>query len=90
MSVELDSTSFKKFLKQFTDSFTPELVEHFATLPPNPAFQARLDELGEKTDEGTLTEEERREYATYVEAMDVVALLRIRALARSKTELPES
>ncbi len=84
MSLPLDSTSFEKFLKQFTGRFTPELVEHFATLPPDPEFQARLDELGAKANDGTLTDQERSEYATYVEAMDVVALLRVKALARSK------
>ncbi|MBM4093598.1 MAG: hypothetical protein FJ276_29945 [Planctomycetes bacterium] len=83
MSVQLDGTSFEKFLKQFTDRFTPELAEHFATLSPDPEFQARLDELGGKANEGTLTDEERSEYATYVEAMDVVALLRVKALTRS-------
>ena len=46
MSLQLDSTSFEKFLKQFTDKFTPELAEHFAMLPPDPEFQARLDDLG--------------------------------------------
>lgn len=90
MSVQLDSVSFERFLRQFTDRFTPELAEHFATLPPDPAFQARLDELGEKANEGTLTEDEHREYATYVEAMDVIALLRVRALARAKNRHPGS
>ena len=83
MSVQLDSTSLERFLKQFTDRFTPELADHFANLPPDPSFQARLDELGAKANEGALTEDERSEYATYVEAMDVVALLRVKALARS-------
>ena len=82
MSVQLDSTSLEKFLKQFTERFTPELAEHFATLSPDPEFQARLDALGTKANEGTLTDEERSEYTTYVEAMDVVALLRVKALAR--------
>jgi hypothetical protein len=73
----LDSTSLHRFLEHFTGTFTPELARHFAQLPPSPEFQTRLDELAEKANEGTLTEEERREYATYVEAMDVIALLRI-------------
>ena len=75
----LDSTSLHRFLEHFTGTFTPELARHFAQLPPSPQFQARLDELAEKANEGTLTEEERREYATYVQAMDVIALLRIKA-----------
>lgn len=74
----LDSTSLHRFLEQFTDTFTPELAEHFVNLPPSPELQARLDALGEKANDGTLTDEERGEYATYVEAMDVIALLRVK------------
>jgi hypothetical protein len=73
----LDSTSLRRFLEQFTGTLTPELAEHFANLPPKPEFQALLDDLGATANEGTLTEEERREYETYVEVMDVFALLRV-------------
>ncbi len=75
----LDSTSLRRYLEQFTETFTPELAEHFANLPPNPEFQAVLDDLGHKANEGTLSEEERQEYETYIEAMDVIALLRLKA-----------
>lgn len=78
----LDSTSLHRFLEQFTDTLTPELAQHFVSLPPNPDLQARLDELGEKANDGTLTQAERSEYDTYVEAMDVIALLRVKTLAR--------
>ena len=89
-NAQLDSTSLHRFLEQFTDTFTPELAAHFANLSPNPAFQARLDELGEKANEGTLSEDERREYATYVEAMDVIALLRVRSLSRVQKDQSNS
>ena len=79
----LDSTSLRRVLEQFTETFTPELAEHFATLPPNAEFQQLLDELGRKANEGTLTEEERREYGTYVEVMDVLALLRVEATRKN-------
>ena len=75
----LDSNSLHWYLTQFTDTFTPELANHFANLPPNPDFQARLDKLATKSNDGTLTEEERSEYQTYVEAMDVIALLRVKS-----------
>lgn len=80
----LDSASLHKFLLHFTDTLTPELAEHFVTLPPDTDFQRRLDELAELASEGRLSEEERREYDTYVEAMDIIALLRVKVLARSK------
>ena len=80
----LDSASLHKFLLHFTDTLTPELAEHFVTLPPDPEFQQRLDELGCLANEGALSEEERREYDTYIEAMDVIALLRVKVLSRAK------
>ena len=83
MSTTLDSTSLHRFLEQFTETFTPELAQHFVNLPPHPELQNRLDELGEKANEGTLTEAERSEYQTYVEAMDVIALLRVKSQGKS-------
>jgi len=80
----LDSASLHKFLLHFTETLTPELAEHFIKLPPDPDFQQRLDELGGLANEEALSEEERREYDTYIEAMDVVALLRIKVLSRTK------
>lgn len=80
MPMILDSSSLHRFLEQFTETFTPELAEHFVNLPPHPELQARLEELGEKANEGALTEPERSEYETYVEAMDVIELLRVKVL----------
>lgn len=80
----LDSASLHKFLLHFTETLTPELAEHFVTLPHDPEFQQRLDELGRLANEGRLSDSERREYDTYVEAMDVIALLRVKVLSRDK------
>ena len=76
----LDGSSLHRYLEQFTDIFTPELADHFANLPPSPKIQARLDELGNYANDGRLTDAERTEYATYVETMDAIALLRVKAL----------
>ncbi|MCH8046345.1 MAG: hypothetical protein IID44_21770 [Planctomycetes bacterium] len=86
----LDGSSLHRFLEQFTDTFTPELADHFANLPPSPELQARLDELGNKANDGTLTAAERAEYATYVETMDVIALLRVKALPADKPKPTDS
>lgn len=80
----LDSASLHKFLLHFTDTLTPELAEHFVKLPPDPNFQQRLDELGDLANEEALSDEERREYDTHIEAMDVIALLRVKILSRTK------
>jgi len=79
----LDSNALHQFLVQFTDEFSPELAEHFVSTPPNENMQARLDELAAKANEGTLSEKERTEYDTYVEALDVIALLRVKSMKKA-------
>ena len=44
-------------------------------LRADPAVQARIEELAEKCNEGTITPEEMAEYDAYIQAMDVVAVL---------------
>ena len=79
MSQSVDTT-LGKFVDHLIRGFTPELAKHFAELPkPNPEFQARLDELAEKANEGILSLEEAREYDKYVEYMDFIALMRLKA-----------
>ena len=82
MSQEVNTT-LGRFVDHLTRGFTPELAQHFAQLPgPDAEFQARLDTLAEKANEGTLSHDEAKEYDTYVELMDFVALLRLKAQAR--------
>lgn len=79
-----NNTTLEKFVEHLTRGFTPELAKHFAELPePNPEFQMPLDELAEKANEGTLSPVEAREYDKFVEYMDFVALLRLKARLRS-------
>lgn len=76
--------TLERFVDHLTRGFTPELAKHFAELPkPNPEFQARLDELASKANEGSLSPEETAEYDKYVECMDFVAYMRLKARARA-------
>ena len=80
---QLADTTLDRFVDHLIRGFSPELARHFAELPePNPEFQARLDELAGKANEGTLSSHEAREYGRYVELMDLVALIRLRARRR--------
>lgn len=75
--------ALESFVDHLTRGFTPELVKHFADLPePDPVFQARLAELATKANEGMLTPEEARQYDKYIEYMDFVALMRLKARSR--------
>jgi hypothetical protein len=42
--------------------------------------QARLDLLGEKANEGTLSDDERAEYEAAINAADDIAILKLKAL----------
>ena len=82
MSQSVDTT-LGRFVDHLTRGFTPELAKLFAELPePDTEFQARLDELAEKANEGMLSADEAKEYDTYIELMDLVALMRLKARAR--------
>ena len=80
----LDVASLQKFLLHFTDTLSPELAEQFVNLLPDPEFQERLNYLGIKANEGALSTDEQSEYDVYIEAMDVVALLRVKMSTRLK------
>ena len=76
--------TLERFVDHLTRGFTPELAKHFAELPkPNPEFQARLEELASKANEGSLSPEETTEYDKYVEYMDFVTYMRLKARARA-------
>jgi hypothetical protein len=58
---------------------TVDLAERIVDLRANEALQSRLDELGDKCNEGLLTPEEREEYETYVTAINYISILQAKA-----------
>lgn len=59
--------------------FTPELAEKILSLHPNAKDVARVRELASKSDDGTLTEEERAELERYVEVGDFISIIKSKA-----------
>lgn len=84
----LDSTALRDFWVQFTDGFTPELAEHFVATQPKAELQARIEELAAKANEGELSAIEKSEYDTYIEAMDVIALMRVKSMQKVSGKKP--
>jgi hypothetical protein len=70
-----------KILDPVAQCFTPEVAKRVAELRADPTVQARIEELAEKCNEGTITPEEMAEYDAYIQAMDVVAVLQKKARA---------
>jgi hypothetical protein len=58
---------------------TPESARRLLKLKADRRLQARVDELGEKCNEGTISPEEQAEYARYVSFGTFVALLKSKA-----------
>jgi hypothetical protein len=75
------ATVLNRLLEPLTDCFTPEVAERVANLHADPETQQCLDELAAKANEGDLTDEERYEYQTYVEAIDIIGVLQAKARA---------
>lgn len=74
-----ETSALDRVLDHLADCFTPESAKRVAELRASADLQARLDELGDKCNEGQLTPEERAEYETYVHAIDFISILQSKA-----------
>lgn len=70
-----------RFLDPVVDFLPAEAARKIIELPIDPEFQARLDQLAEKANDGRLSSEEREEYARYVDELDVIAIFKLKARA---------
>jgi hypothetical protein len=75
------ATVLDRIFDSLTDVLTPESARRLVALRADEATQRRLDELGDKSNEGTLTAAEREEYETYVRAIDFIGILQAKARA---------
>ena len=66
-------------LEPVSDCFTREVASRLVQLQADPELQARIDELADKCTEGSLSEDERNEYETYVRASNLIAILQAKA-----------
>jgi hypothetical protein len=73
------SSILDHYLEPVIPMFTREMAAAVVNQKPDPELVARVVELGRKSDEGTLTDEERAEYRTLVDAGDVISLLKSKA-----------
>jgi hypothetical protein len=71
-----------RLLEPVAASLSPDVAAKVADLRADEAMQARIDYLGERANEGLLTDGEREEYAGYLHAIDVIAVLQAKARAQ--------
>lgn len=67
------------YFEPVTAMFTRDMAEALINRKPDEQVAARVLELGRKSNDGTLTDEERDEYKNLVDAGDLIALLKSKA-----------
>jgi hypothetical protein len=68
-----------EIFEPFSDVMTPETAARLVEMRASDDVQRRLDELADKCTEGTLTEEERHDYDTYIRAIDFISIMQSKA-----------
>ena len=68
-----------RYLDPVTDALTPQVAQRILDLRPEPDVVARVEELGEKSNAGTITEAERDEYRSLANVGTLIALLKAKA-----------
>jgi hypothetical protein len=68
-----------KLLKPVGQSLTPDVARALIGIRADEDTQARIDELADKSTEGTLSSAERSEYEAYVAAIELVSILQAKA-----------
>jgi hypothetical protein len=68
-----------RVLEPVSRCLTPEAATQLLALRADEAMQIRMDELADKANEGTLTDDERMEYEVYIAAANVIAILQAKA-----------
>ncbi len=80
-----DAPVLDRLLDPVARLLTPEVARKLVDLRFDSVAQARIDKLARKCNEGQLTESERREYESYVSAIDLIAILQAKARALLKS-----
>ncbi len=72
-------SSLDRFLDPATGCLTRQVAQRIVEWRPDPELQARIQELGNKANQGALTADEDAEYQQYIEEGDLIALLQAKA-----------
>ncbi|HMO87034.1 MAG TPA: hypothetical protein PKC18_19165 [Lacipirellulaceae bacterium] len=67
------------YLEPLAEGLTLQQARRIVDTKPTAKLRARVEELADKANEGTLTADERAEYEYYVEVDDVIGLLKAKA-----------
>jgi uncharacterized protein YciW len=76
----------KRILDPVSRCLNPDAARRLAEMRADPVAQQHVERLAEKSTAGTLTPDERTEYATYVAAAALIAILQAKARALLTTQ----
>jgi hypothetical protein len=84
----LDAPVLDRLLDPLGDLLTPDVARKLVNYKFDARAQKRIDKLARRCNEGRLSDSERREYETYVQTIDFIAILqaKARALLRRSTD----
>lgn len=68
-----------RILDPVTATFTPEVARRIVALKADTEMQSRIDELATKSNDGSLSDEERAEYKSYVDVIDLISVLQAKS-----------
>jgi len=68
-----------ELLDPLAQCFTPAVAQEVVNLRFDRKVQAKLEDLRHKANEGTLTPDERTEYETLIETIDIIAILQAKS-----------
>ncbi len=74
-----EPTALARLLEPLAKCFTPEVAQEIVKRRADSTLQARIAALADKNTEGTLTEDERSEYESYVYATHFISILQAKA-----------
>ncbi|HEV3143860.1 MAG TPA: hypothetical protein VGZ47_08260 [Gemmataceae bacterium] len=80
----LDAPVLDRLLDPLGEILTPEVARKLVNYRFDAKAQAHIDKLARKSNEGELSDRERREYETYVYTIDFIAILQAKARALLK------
>ncbi len=79
MVVAEPKTVIDRLLLPLEECLTLETAQRIVSLRADAELQAQVDQLADKSNAGTLTEEERAQYGQYIQFSQFVSLLQIHA-----------
>jgi hypothetical protein len=82
MSTATPTSPLERLLDPLAAGFSSEMAPYIAEFRADPGVQIRIKELAEKANDGEMTEAERQEYAEFVDAGTLIAILQAKARKR--------